>query len=306
MIPRAQIYPNPNQPRKAFDAGELEQLRASIADHGVMQPLEVMHAPSRFNGAPYRIIFGERRWRASEGVADALPCIIADISQDEADERMMDENFQRNDLTAEEEAAVVRHYMEQGLSVAQIARRRNKSEGWVYNRINYLKVGDDVREVGGRVRKALSSLVLVDKVKDKTKRADLLHRIEAQELPFADVKTKVEAHLEAAESAARAAANAAEQAKAPDKETNERQNAHERGESSSVSRGQRVTGGVSRPAKDERKQKNQALGKANQEVRRALMTLKSWLPLCDNKTHQEATDVARSIVRGDLARESSR
>ena len=101
MIPRAQIYPNPNQPRKAFDAGEMEQLRASIADHGIMQPLEVMRAPNRFDGAPYRIIFGERRWRASEGVADALPCIVADISQDEADERMMNENFQRNDLTAE-------------------------------------------------------------------------------------------------------------------------------------------------------------------------------------------------------------
>ena len=299
---RDDIYPDPDQPRERFDETELENLRNSLSEHGMNSPIAVRPLPNNYNGARHRIIFGERRWRASDGVLDQLPCIVRDVDDATAREMALDENFQRADLTAEEEANVVRGYLDEGLSISQIARKRNKSEGWVNNRIAYLKVGADVREVGGRVRKALSSLVLTDRVKDRDLRKSLLHRIETEELPFKKVEVEVKGYLEKRETQERAAENARQQQQAPDAHTQERQNAHDRGETSSMSRGQRVTGGVAAPASETRSQKRAATQEANTEVRRAASNLNVWLPLCDDEAHEAAVELARRILRGDLAR----
>lgn len=296
------IYPDPFNPREVFAEAELEELRGSIAEHGIISPIAVRLLPDNYSGARYRIIYGERRWRASEGTLENLPCIIYDVDDATAREMSLDENFQREDLTVEAEAKLVRDYLEMNFTIAKIASKRNKKVGWVNNRIAYLKVGRDVREVGARVSGALSALTLTDRVKDADLRKSLLHRIEAEEMPFKDVKEEVDSYFENRETKERAAANAAAQAKAPDAHTQERQNAHERGESSSVSRGHRVTGGVARPSPGKRKQKSRARNEANGEVRRAMMNLESWITLCDGDTHAAAKELCRRILTGDLAR----
>ncbi|MBW3638107.1 MAG: ParB/RepB/Spo0J family partition protein [Armatimonadetes bacterium] len=285
MMPRQRIRPSAQNARKFFHEEELSNLRESIRKHGILSPLLV-----RFNGTDYELTAGERRWWASEGVLNNLPVIIENVSEMEARERSLVENLQRRDLTAAEEAGAVREIMEnEGLSIRQVADRLHKSTGWVTNRLSYLKTGADVRDVGSRVTKAMSSLLLVDKVKTPEVRGQLLREIEEYELPHAEVKNRVDAHLEAQEAKARAEQFIQKSQKAPDTQTQSRVAAADKGESAGMSRGQRVTGGPSRK-------------EANQEVVRALGQLEAWVAHCDKETFEKAQILARRIVRGDLAR----
>lgn len=97
----ASISPNPFQPRKSMDPGGLEELRDSIANHGVMQPIMV-----RKHGAGYQLVAGERRWRAAR--LAGLERIPAVIRQDLSDQDMLElalvENVQRRDLDPIERA----------------------------------------------------------------------------------------------------------------------------------------------------------------------------------------------------------
>ena len=290
LLPRDSIYPNPNQPREYFNEEEIANLRESIREHGVLQPLVVRYEPSRYDGTPYILTAGERRFRASEGVLEALPCIIKDVSPKKARAMAFEENAQRRDLTAAEEAAYVRELMESdGLTIREVAARLHKSQGWVSNRLSYLKTGADVRAVGERVVKAMSSLLLADKLKAPAQRAELLHGIEHEFLPHAQVKMRVESLLETQASQQRADEFKRRASKAPDSQTASRLSAESKGKASGMSRGQRVTGGKSR-------------GEANQEVMRALGNLEAWIPHCDPETHKKAQILARRILREDLAR----
>ena len=101
------------------------------------------------------------------------------------------ENFQRRDLTAEEEASVVQELMSQGLTNVQVANELNKSAGWVNNRVQYLKVGADVRDVGARVPKKMSALIWADKVKNQNQRRSLLRRIEVEKWRLPKLKPRL-------------------------------------------------------------------------------------------------------------------
>ena len=89
-----QIDPNPEQPRRRFEAAQLQQLAASIARHGVLQPVVVRRAGDRFE-----LIVGERRWRAAReaGLAE-IPAVIADVAPTDRLELAIVENVQRHDL----------------------------------------------------------------------------------------------------------------------------------------------------------------------------------------------------------------
>lgn len=289
LIPRAKIRPNPDQARKTFDVAELANLRESVREHGLLQPIAVRYEPSRYDGTAFVITAGERRYRASEGVLDELPCVLLDVDEAKGRELSLVENLQRRDLTAYEEAAVVRDLMEaEGLTQKQVAMRFHKSETWVNNRIAFLKTGTDVQTVGARVPKKLSALLLTDRVKTPDVRAQLLADIEHGEIPFVQVKTRVEAHVEAVASQKRADEFRAKAQTAPDTQTQKRQRANARGESSSMSRGQHTIG----PNRAE----------ANREVTRALSNLEAWVKLCDETTKKRVEGFARRILRGDLAR----
>jgi ParB/RepB/Spo0J family partition protein len=108
-LPRTLLEPSATNPRKHFDAERQAELRASIEQHGVLQPLIVRPIAGRdgSDGQPlYEIISGERRWRASEGtvVADALPCNVGEYDDLQVLEIQLIENVQRADLHPLEEA----------------------------------------------------------------------------------------------------------------------------------------------------------------------------------------------------------
>ena len=97
------IEPNPDQPRKNFDEAELASLAASIAEHGLLQPIVV--AESSVLTGTYRIIAGERRWRASRMAGlDEIPCVIFDGDELAEAQVALVENIQRSNLNPIEEA----------------------------------------------------------------------------------------------------------------------------------------------------------------------------------------------------------
>ena len=118
-LPLREIEPDPGQPRKTFDDETLAELSASIAEHGLLQPIAVR---PRASGG-YLIVAGERRWRASRmaGLTE-VPVIVKDVTDEQAMELALVENLQREDLDPVEEAAGIRELMDRcGLTQEQAA-----------------------------------------------------------------------------------------------------------------------------------------------------------------------------------------
>ncbi len=136
------IEPKSGQPRKTFDPQPLEQLAASIATHGVLQPILVRELP---NGK-YQIVAGERRWRASKlaGLVE-VPVIIIEGDDREAAEIALVENIQREDLNPIEEAMAYRALADEyGMTQAEIAQKVGKSREAVANFERLLDLPDEV------------------------------------------------------------------------------------------------------------------------------------------------------------------
>jgi ParB/RepB/Spo0J family partition protein len=133
-IPIAQIQPNPQQPRQAFDAGALQELADSIQVHGVLQPLVVWREP----GLPeaFVLIAGERRLRAATlaGLTE-VPCVLkSKPGQQDSLELALIENIQRADLSPADEArAYQRLHDEFGLTDEQIGQRVGKARSTISN-----------------------------------------------------------------------------------------------------------------------------------------------------------------------------
>lgn len=131
------IIPATHQPRTIFGEEGLRALSASIASHGILQPLLILR-----EGEGYRLIAGERRLRAAKLAGlSKVPCILTDKPQEEAALLSLIENLQREDLTFFEEATAYRRMMEDfSLSQAEIARRLNKDPSTIANKLRLLKL----------------------------------------------------------------------------------------------------------------------------------------------------------------------
>lgn len=156
------IEPKSSQPRKTFDAEPLEALAASIATHGVLQPILVRELP---NGK-YQIVAGERRWRASKlaGLVE-VPVIVIEGDDKNAAEIALVENIQREDLNPVEEAMAYRALAEDyRMTQAEIAAKVGKSREAVANLERLLALPDEVlallaaRELSAGHARALLSL----------------------------------------------------------------------------------------------------------------------------------------------------
>ncbi len=143
-LPIEAVERNPEQPRKRFDEARLEELAASIREHGVVEPILV-----RRDGARYRIVAGERRWRAAQRAGlQEIPAIVRDASDKEAFELALVENVQRADLNAVEEAEAYQMLVaEHDLTQEQVAQRVGKERSTVANALRLLKLPDDVRDL---------------------------------------------------------------------------------------------------------------------------------------------------------------
>jgi ParB family chromosome partitioning protein len=134
------LRPNPRNPRRHFDADDLEDLANSIREKGVIQPILVR----QMQAAPelFEIIAGERRWRAAEVAhLQEVPILVIEASDREALELAIIENVQRTDLNAIEEArGYERLAQEFGYSQTDLARIIGKSRSHVANMIRLLKL----------------------------------------------------------------------------------------------------------------------------------------------------------------------
>ncbi len=142
-VPVEEIVPGPLQPRQHFSREGLEELRDSIAQHGVLQPLTVRQKGDRFE-----LIAGERRLRAARmaGLTE-VPCILMDVDMESSGVIALIENIQRRDLDYVEEAEGIHQLIRLfGLSQEQIARRLGKSQSAVANKLRLLRLPKDVLE----------------------------------------------------------------------------------------------------------------------------------------------------------------
>jgi ParB family chromosome partitioning protein len=127
----AEIVPHPNQPRTHFDEAALDELAASIAQRGVIQPVIV----TPLAGGRYRLVAGERRWRAAQKAQlHEIPALIRDLDEREVTALALIENLQREDLNPVEEARAYHRLSEdEGLTQAEIAKMVDKSRSHVAN-----------------------------------------------------------------------------------------------------------------------------------------------------------------------------
>lgn len=127
----ASIEPLPGNPRKRFDEGALEELAASIASRGVIQPIIVR---PKSNGK-FQLVAGERRWRAAQKARlHEIPALVRDLSEREVMALALIENLQREDLNPVEEARAYQRLSEdEGMTQAEIARMVEKSRSHVAN-----------------------------------------------------------------------------------------------------------------------------------------------------------------------------
>ena len=141
-IPVGDIDPNAEQPRRAFPEEGMAQLSASVKEQGVLQPLLVVEQP---NGR-YRIVAGERRWRACRQAGLAtVPCIVRDMDMIQQMEVTLIENLQREDLNPMDEAAAIRALMQQcGYTQETVALRLSKSRPVIANLLRLLTLPDEV------------------------------------------------------------------------------------------------------------------------------------------------------------------
>ncbi|MBR5011567.1 MAG: ParB/RepB/Spo0J family partition protein [Acutalibacteraceae bacterium] len=132
------IEPNKEQPRKTFDEKALSELADSIREHGLLQPIIV----KPLTNGTYRIIAGERRWRASRIAGlETVPVIIKDFDDKEVMEVALIENLQREDLNPVEEAMGYRSLMDTfGMTQEQVAERVGKSRSAVANALRLLNL----------------------------------------------------------------------------------------------------------------------------------------------------------------------
>ncbi len=138
LLAVAEILPNPQQPRTIFNPETLAELAASIAAHGILQPLivtESLDQPDR-----YWLIAGERRWRAAQQAGlESVPVIVREASTQQLLEWALVENVQRADLNPLEEASAYDSLISGfGLTQAQVAARVGKSRSAVANTVRLL------------------------------------------------------------------------------------------------------------------------------------------------------------------------
>jgi ParB family chromosome partitioning protein len=145
-IPVARLRRNPEQPRHRFDEEALDELAASIRRHGVLQPLLV----SEDGPENYRIITGERRWRAAQRAGlETVPAVIRErLDSVHQLELALVENLQRRDLTPLEEARAYEQLRTSlGLTQAEIAERVAMDRSTVANALRLLKLPDEVQSL---------------------------------------------------------------------------------------------------------------------------------------------------------------
>ena len=137
------ISPNSDQPRKQFKEDALQELADSIKENGVIQPIIVAK-----RGTGYRIVAGERRWRASRLAGlKVIPAIVRDLTDQQTMEQALIENIQRQDLNPLEEAFAMDNLMkEHGLTQEALAKKLGKSRPAIANTLRLINIDESLQD----------------------------------------------------------------------------------------------------------------------------------------------------------------
>jgi ParB family chromosome partitioning protein len=138
------LKPNPLQPRQDFDQGAIEELARSIEETGILQPLVVVP-----EGNQYKIVVGERRWRAAQKIGMAkIPAIVRHLTEQEQIEVSLVENLQRKDLNPIEIALAYQKLMhELNYTQEMVAEKVGKDRTSVANFIRLLKLPSEIQKM---------------------------------------------------------------------------------------------------------------------------------------------------------------
>jgi len=188
-IPLEKVQPNPAQPRMTWHEETLQELAASIREHGVLQPILVRPAAEG-----YEIIAGERRWRASKLAGrDTIPAIVERFDDATALEIALIENLQREDLSPLDEAFIYKKMTsELGYSIRQLAGKLGKDKGYVENRLRLSGAPDDVREMVAQRYDTLSAAYELMKLDNQRRRRALAKQVLAGQLTLIKLHDRVE------------------------------------------------------------------------------------------------------------------
>jgi len=149
-IPTNRIRPNPYQPRRTWDVDELAALTASVAEHGIIQPILVTEV---LDG--YQLVAGERRLRAAVAAGlDRVPAVVRQLADRDQLELALVENLQRSDLDAIESALAYRQLIDEfGLTQDEVAERVGRARSTVANTLRLLDLAPSIQAaiVDGRL-----------------------------------------------------------------------------------------------------------------------------------------------------------
>jgi len=139
-----EIKPNPYQPRRVFSEDAIQELKESILQHGVLQPIIV-----RKNIKGYEIVVGERRFRASKAAKlGKIPAVIRELTDQQMMELAVLENLQREDLTPIEEAAAYHTLMEKlHITQEELSKRLGKSRPHIANHVRLLTLPKNIQQL---------------------------------------------------------------------------------------------------------------------------------------------------------------
>ncbi|GGC94916.1 stage 0 sporulation protein J [Thalassobacillus devorans] len=141
QIPVKQCRPNPYQPRKTFHPKAIQELKESIEEHGILQPLIV-----RKSIKGYEIVVGERRYRAADTAGlEAVPAVVRELTDEQMMELALLENLQREDLSPVEEAQAYKQLIhELGITQETLAKRLGKSRSHIANLVRLLTLPEPI------------------------------------------------------------------------------------------------------------------------------------------------------------------
>lgn len=179
------VRANPFQPRREFVPAQLEELAASIREHGVLQPIIVRPA-----GDDYELVAGERRWRACQSLGMVtIPALVRSADDTQMLELALIENIQREDLNAIEEArAYVAYIQRLDLTQEQAAQRLGKSRSALANVIRLLDLPPDVQESVSRGTLSMGHARALLALQDPEAQRALAKRVEGEKLSVRDVE----------------------------------------------------------------------------------------------------------------------
>jgi len=192
------VSPNSDQPRKDFNDEALQELSDSIKENGVIQPIIVQK-----KGTGYRIVAGERRWRASRMAGlKVIPAIIRDLTDEETMTQALIENLQREDLNPIEEALAMQNLMKsQKMTQEQLAKKLGKPRTTISNTIRLMNIDESLQDFIRNGDLSMGHAKAILGLKDKEDQRKVADVIIAKDMNVRQAEDYVKKYLWAQENA---------------------------------------------------------------------------------------------------------